>query len=198
MKKSYFLLIVVGLILFSALIIRISGFGVIAPVTDNNKKDINIVGNDRDEHGCIASAGYIWCEAKQKCLRSWEETCELVEGKDKLATEDLQASFSKDALVSTPKQNEVISSPLKVEGSVVGNWFFEGSLPVKLVDFQNNVISSSQARSEGDWMTEKPVRFSANLEFTTTATSGYLIIFKDNPSGLPENDGEIRVPIKFK
>ncbi len=36
----------------------------------------NMVGNDRDEHGCIGSAGYSWCEVKQKCLRSWEEKCE--------------------------------------------------------------------------------------------------------------------------
>ncbi len=35
----------------------------------------NVVGGDRDEHGCIGSAGYSWCEAKQKCLRIWEEPC---------------------------------------------------------------------------------------------------------------------------
>ena len=34
-----------------------------------------IVGNDRDEHGCIGSAGYEWCELKQKCMRTWEEEC---------------------------------------------------------------------------------------------------------------------------
>jgi hypothetical protein len=34
-----------------------------------------MVGNDRDEHGCIGSAGYTWCEEKKKCLRSWEENC---------------------------------------------------------------------------------------------------------------------------
>jgi len=34
-----------------------------------------LVGGDRDVHGCIPSAGYSWCEAKQKCLRSWEENC---------------------------------------------------------------------------------------------------------------------------
>jgi heat shock protein HslJ len=34
-----------------------------------------IVGGDRDEHGCIGSAGYSWCEAKGKCLRPWEESC---------------------------------------------------------------------------------------------------------------------------
>ncbi|MFH0846065.1 MAG: hypothetical protein V1851_01550 [Patescibacteria group bacterium] len=31
-----------------------------------------IVGGDKDEHGCIGSAGYRWCESKQACLRSWE------------------------------------------------------------------------------------------------------------------------------
>lgn len=35
-----------------------------------------VVGNDSDEHGCKASAGYSWCEAKQKCIRIWEEACE--------------------------------------------------------------------------------------------------------------------------
>jgi len=34
-----------------------------------------LVGNDTDEHGCIGSAGYTWCESKQKCIRSWEENC---------------------------------------------------------------------------------------------------------------------------
>ena len=35
-----------------------------------------VVGNDKDIHGCIGSAGYSWCESKQKCLRPWEEKCE--------------------------------------------------------------------------------------------------------------------------
>jgi hypothetical protein len=36
----------------------------------------SIVGGDEDEHGCKGSAGYSWCQEKQKCLRSWEEPCE--------------------------------------------------------------------------------------------------------------------------
>ncbi|MFC2163318.1 hypothetical protein ACFLRF_06510, partial [Candidatus Altiarchaeota archaeon] len=36
------------------------------------------VGGDRDEHGCIGSAGYIWCEGKNKCLRPWEEPCDVM------------------------------------------------------------------------------------------------------------------------
>jgi len=36
-----------------------------------------IVGGDRDIHGCIGSAGYSWCQVKNKCLRVWEEKCEV-------------------------------------------------------------------------------------------------------------------------
>ncbi len=35
-----------------------------------------IIGGDSDEYGCKASAGYSWCEYKQKCIRVWEESCE--------------------------------------------------------------------------------------------------------------------------
>ena len=31
-----------------------------------------IVGGDRDEHGCIGSAGYRWCARENACTRSWE------------------------------------------------------------------------------------------------------------------------------
>lgn len=40
-------------------------------------KPSEIVGNDLDPYGCKSSAGYSWCEAKQKCLRVFEEKCEI-------------------------------------------------------------------------------------------------------------------------
>ena len=32
----------------------------------------NLVGSDRDEHGCIGSAGYTWSYALHSCVRLWE------------------------------------------------------------------------------------------------------------------------------
>lgn len=29
-------------------------------------------GSDRDEHGCIHSAGYSWCAREKSCVRAWE------------------------------------------------------------------------------------------------------------------------------
>ena len=38
-----------------------------------------LAGGDSDSHGCIASAGYIWCQTLNKCIRSWEENCTSAE-----------------------------------------------------------------------------------------------------------------------
>lgn len=31
-----------------------------------------MTGNDRDKHGCIGSAGYVWSAVKKDCVRLWE------------------------------------------------------------------------------------------------------------------------------
>lgn len=45
-------------------------------VKDTSNHAQQVVGGDKDEHGCIGSAGYTWCQSKDKCLRIWEEACE--------------------------------------------------------------------------------------------------------------------------
>jgi hypothetical protein len=34
--------------------------------------DPPLPGSDRDEHGCIPSAGYSWCARTDRCVRPWE------------------------------------------------------------------------------------------------------------------------------
>jgi len=34
-----------------------------------------ILGSDKDEGGCIASAGYVYCPEIDNCIRPWEENC---------------------------------------------------------------------------------------------------------------------------
>ena len=31
-----------------------------------------LVGADKDIHGCIGSAGYLWCTKENLCVRPWE------------------------------------------------------------------------------------------------------------------------------
>ncbi|MDD3793928.1 MAG: Kazal-type serine protease inhibitor family protein [Candidatus Gracilibacteria bacterium] len=37
------------------------------------QKEPVLVGNDKDENGCIGSAGYVWNAEKKECVRPWEE-----------------------------------------------------------------------------------------------------------------------------
>ena len=49
--------------------------GVISGCTTEKAADteaVQRVGSDRDEHGCIGSAGYKWCERTKNCERPWE------------------------------------------------------------------------------------------------------------------------------
>ena len=39
---------------------------------DSAAPPAGVVGSDRDEHGCIGSAGYRWCEHSGQCERPWE------------------------------------------------------------------------------------------------------------------------------
>ena len=38
----------------------------------NGDISMNKPGSDRDENGCIGSAGFQWCKATKKCERPWE------------------------------------------------------------------------------------------------------------------------------
>lgn len=98
--------------------------------------------------------------------------------------------------VSIPQTGEAIKSPLVIAGEARGAWFFEASFPVKLVDETGNVLATAIATAKSDWMTENFVPFSATLDFPPGATDqGYLILNKDNPSGLPEFDLALKIPV---
>lgn len=101
--------------------------------------------------------------------------------------------------VDRPLIGEQISSPLTVMGEARGTWYFEASAPMRLEDANGNVLAQHYVTAKGEWMTEDFVPFEGTLTFTTPQTNtGTLIMQKDNPSGLPENDRELRIPVTFR
>ncbi|MBA3732995.1 hypothetical protein H0W91_01315 [Patescibacteria group bacterium] len=100
--------------------------------------------------------------------------------------------------VTTPTSSSTVKSPLVVKGEARGTWYFEASFPVKLLDANGKVLAQAPAQAKSDWMTNDFVPFEATLTFTAPTTGiGTLVLSKDNPSGLPQNAGEIRIPVKF-
>ncbi len=53
------------------------------------------LGSDRDEHGCIGSAGYSWCPLTDKCQRPWEEPCSISADFKCLGKKSIAAEFDR-------------------------------------------------------------------------------------------------------
>lgn len=108
--------------------------------------------------------------------------------------------------VSAPLANSSISSPVIIKGEARGTWYFEASFPIKLLDANGKQLAIAPAQAQGDpdatagagWMTEEFVPFELSLTFPPSATeTGTIVLMKDNPSGLPEHDDSISIPVRF-
>ncbi|MEJ2309289.1 MAG: peptidase [Gammaproteobacteria bacterium] len=60
------------LLLLSSLFFLAACSGEKSSETGTSGENLPPVGSDRDEHGCIASAGYRWCATENECVRPWE------------------------------------------------------------------------------------------------------------------------------
>lgn len=103
-------------------------------------------------------------------------------------------------IVDEPAIDATISSPFYFSGKARGTWFFEASFPVILTDWDGKIIGQAIATAKDDWMTENFVAFDGQIEFNYQGENnrGYLIFKKDNPSGLPEYDDALEIPIYLK
>lgn len=174
-------------ILVPVIVIALVGFGV---WLDINKKEILPTAVTNFEE--CASAGNPIMESYPRQCRSGGKTF----------TENIgnELDIANLIRVSTPRPNQIISSPLIIEGEARGNWFFEASFPVVLTNWDGLIIAQGIATAKGDWMTTGFVPFTATLTFKnpTYKNNGSLILKKDNPSGLPQNDNALEIPIIFK
>ena len=121
---------------------------------------------------------------------------------------DVQKEIDKKAniiKVSSPAGMSVVTSPLSLTGQARGNWYFEASAPVSLVNWDGLIIADGYVTAQGEWMTEDLVPFAGSLPFTSPYKAGdpdfmkrgTIIFKKDNPSGLPEHDDALEIPVLF-
>lgn len=124
--------------------------------------------------------------------RSFTENISNTDGND-------EENLNDDIHVNLPQPNAKITSPLVVKGEARGTWFFEASFPVRLVLENGDELVTTPAEAQGEWMTEDFVPFEATLTFAQPIPQkGTLILMKDNPSGLPEFDKSISIPVVFE
>lgn len=102
-------------------------------------------------------------------------------------------------VVESLKNNGSIASPLTITGRARGNWYFEASFPVEIKNASGTTIAKGPAQAQGAWMTEDYVPFKITLTFPPQAagSKGTVVLRNDNPSGMPENDKSLEIPVTF-
>ncbi len=87
-----------------------------------SKKNVELVGNDRDSHGCIGSAGYRWSEVKKDCIRVFESGMALYNAKDPKSNTVVYIVFSPDStMVEAFMPGEADTKLLRMQGKM-GYW----------------------------------------------------------------------------
>lgn len=133
-------------------------------------------------------------------MESYPKRCRY---KNQTFTENIGNELEKMNLIQieNPRPNQVISNPINIKGQARGFWFFEASFPVVLKGGNGEVLAEGIAEAKNDWMTTDFVQFESTLEYNLNKDlqnkKGLLILKKDNPSGIPENDDYLEIPIIF-
>ncbi len=120
-------------------------------------------------------------------------------------TDDTTTSTSTDGYIykdlikiDSPIQNQKINSPVSIKGEARGNWYFEASFPVQVLDEDGTVIGRGTGQAQGEWTTTNFVPFIGEINFSKPkGKTGSIVFKKDNPSGLPANDDSVSIPINF-
>lgn len=101
--------------------------------------------------------------------------------------------------VSTPKAQSTTSKIIATEGNAPGTWYFEASFPISIEDPTGKALGQKFATAQSDWMTTNLVPFKGSVTVTGNYTGpAFLKIKNDNPSGEPERDKYIRIPITIR
>lgn len=100
-----------------------------------------------------------------------------------------------------PSPRSEVSGVVEATGVISGGYFFEGNIPIKIVDATKKVLKTTHGQASTDWMTSGPVTFKVTIDFTDLPKGpSYIVLTQDDPSGGESGrvPSEILVPIIIK
>ena len=116
-------------------------------------------------------------------------------GSTATSTSPTEQALHDRVVVDSPASGATVEKTFTVTGQAPGNWYFEASFPVQVRDADNNKVGQGIAQAQSDWTTGDQVAFKAEVTVTGFSGPGTLVLLRDNPSGLPENDDALEIPI---
>lgn len=101
--------------------------------------------------------------------------------------------------VESPQPGAVTGKEFTVVGKARGPWYSEATFPIQVLDKDGKVLASGNAQAQGEWMTEEFVPYKATIKVPDTYIgAATLVLKKDNPSGLPQNDASVSFPFTIE
>jgi len=144
------------------------------------------------------------CEAAgYPVMESHPRQCRTPDGRtyaEEVPERATYANASADLIrVDLPFPGAVTGKEFSVRGQARGNWFFEASFPIEVLDKDGQTLAAGHAEAQGDWMTTEFVPFAGDIEVPASYTGpATLILRRDNASGLPEHDASVSFPITIE
>ena len=180
-------------LLIGIVALAIVGVGALFVTRDVSSKPSSIKNDNILSFEDCIKAGYPAMESHPRQCRTADGRLYVEEVKIAPQYENASAN---NIIVELPFPGAVTEKEFSVTGKARGQWYFEASFPIYLLDKGGNVIATGIAQAQGEWMTEEFVSFKATIKAPDSYTGlATLVLKKDNPSGLPEHDASISFPI---
>lgn len=146
----------------------------------------------------VAIAALVYVDRRDTNQNTTTPTNEVITEQPTENTNETDNDLLADLIRSDVQKGDLLTSPFVVTGSARGNWYFEASFPVQLLDANGNELVSTHAEAQSDWMTTDFVDFQVTLTFAPPTTkTGTLVLKNDNPSGDPARDKFLSIPVRF-
>ncbi|EKE05712.1 MAG: hypothetical protein ACD_19C00182G0040 [uncultured bacterium] len=103
----------------------------------------------------------------------------------------------KPLTINNLNDGDIITSPLEIIGNIDRNWTWEATFSIEIIDSNEKSLNTVPVSVIFNDEQSQTGSFSVLIPFTTKTDNGFVVIHADNPSGLPQNDKSIKIPVKF-
>jgi len=100
-----------------------------------------------------------------------------------------------NVVVTTPASGARAASPLLVEGTAPGDWYFEAQFVAQLRGADGAILAEAPARAQEDWMTEAPVPYRAEFTFAVTQDTPATIVLQEDMPADNAHPREVTIPV---
>lgn len=119
-------------------------------------------------------------------------------GEKQIQNINAQKQKADSIILESPKEGQMVNSPLIIEGQARGTWYFEANFPITLRDANGREIATGVATALNDWMTLEFVPFTSTIKFSKPTTKqGDIVLHKANASDLEDKEDSLIVPVTF-